>query len=52
MKEEPGVRPALPWFPTKSLAVAATAVLAAGVLAGCTGNGGTASGATSQDNSA
>jgi branched-chain amino acid transport system substrate-binding protein len=45
------VRPALPWFPMKSIATAATAMLAAGVLAGCTGSAGTSAGTTSQGNS-
>jgi len=38
------VKPALPQFPAKAIAAAASATLAVGVLAGCTGSGRTAAG--------
>ena len=50
-KEEPGVRPGIPWFPVNAIAAAAVTVLAAGVLAGCTSSSSSSAEGTSQGSS-
>jgi branched-chain amino acid transport system substrate-binding protein len=47
MKEEPGVRAALPWFSRHAIATGAAVALSVGVLAACSGNSNTIAGSGS-----